>query len=77
MQDVQTWIRFGLPPTIARMRWMLGFQRRFVRRWEWLMLIPKDGRLPHTSQTAAIGNHTSTIRGSVAIRQALRTGLAG
>jgi hypothetical protein len=25
-----------------------------VRRWEWLMLIPNDGRLPHTSQTAAI-----------------------
>ena len=33
---------------------MLGYQRLFVRRWEWLMLIPTDGRLPQTSQTAAI-----------------------
>ena len=54
MQDVHTWMRLGLSPTIARILWMLGFQRRLVRRCEWLMLIPKDGRLPHTSQTAAI-----------------------
>ena len=59
MHDVHTSMRFGLPPTMARMRWMFGFQRRLVRRWEWLMLIPKDGRLPHTSQTDAIGIHTS------------------
>ena len=43
---------------MARTRWMLGFQRRLVRRCEWLMLMPNDGRLPHTSQTAAIGNHS-------------------
>ena len=61
MQEVQTWIRRGLPPTMARMRWMLGFHRRLVRRCEWLMLIPKDGRLPHTSQTAAIGNHAPRL----------------
>ena len=39
---------------MARTRWMFGFQRRLVRRWEWLMLIPNDGRLPHTSHTAAM-----------------------
>jgi hypothetical protein len=37
---------------------MLGFHRRLVRRCEWLMLIPNDGRLPQTSQTAAIGSNT-------------------
>jgi hypothetical protein len=31
MQEVQTWIRRGLPSTIALTRWMFGFQRRFVR----------------------------------------------
>ena len=59
MQEVQTRMRFGLPATMARTLWMLGFQRRLVRRWEWLMLIPNDGRLPHTSQTAAMGKRTS------------------
>ena len=54
MHDVQTSSRVGAPLTSARTRWMLGFQRRLVRRWEWLMLIPNDGFLPHTSQTAAI-----------------------
>jgi hypothetical protein len=62
--DVHTCTRLGLPSTIARTLWMLGFQRRLVRRCEWLMLIPKDGRLPQTSQTAAIGNHTSLCRDS-------------
>jgi hypothetical protein len=55
MHDVQTWTRLGVPPTIARTRWMFGFHLRLVRRWEWLMLMPNDGRLPQTSQTAAIG----------------------
>ena len=62
MHEVQTCTRRGDPLTIARTLWMLGFQRLFVRRWEWLMLMPNDGRLPHTSQTAAIGNHTSLVR---------------
>ena len=31
---------FGAPPTIARTRWMLGFQVRFVAMWEWLTLLP-------------------------------------
>src|SRR2546421_10454602 len=59
MHDVQTWTRFGLPFTIARTRWMLGFQRRLVRRWEWLMLMPNEGCLPHTSHTAAMTRFAS------------------
>ena len=54
MQDVHTCIRLGLPFTSARTRWMLGFQRRLVRRWEWLMFMPNEGRFPQTSQTAAM-----------------------
>ena len=34
MQEVQTWSRLGEPSTMARTRWMLGSQRRLVRRWE-------------------------------------------
>jgi hypothetical protein len=53
-QDVQTLSRFGVTPsTSVRTRWMLGFQRRFVRRCECEMLWPKDGALPQTSQVAA------------------------
>jgi hypothetical protein len=44
----------GAPSTTARTRWMLGSQRRLVRRWEWLMFIPNDGFLPQTSHTAAM-----------------------
>ena len=46
--------RLGVPATTARIRWMLGDQRRFVRRWEWLTRMPTRGRFPHTSQTADI-----------------------
>jgi predicted enzyme related to lactoylglutathione lyase len=53
MQDVQTLRRFGVLPTSARTRWMLGFQRRGVRRWEWDTDMPKPGPLPQTSQLAA------------------------
>ncbi len=45
----------GEPSTRARTRWMLGFQRRLVRRWEWLTLMPNDGFLPQISHTAAMG----------------------
>ena len=68
MHEVQTDNRRGEPATIARTRWMLGFQRRLLRRWEWLTLIPKEGCLPQSSHTEAIGRHgtssadTSTIR---------------
>ena len=54
--DVQTLSRFGVTPsTRVRTRWMLGFQRRFVRRCECEMLCPKLGLLPQTSQVAATG----------------------
>lgn len=49
-------MRFGVPFTIARTRWTFGFQRRFVRRCEWLRRMPKRGCFPHTSQTDAIGH---------------------
>ena len=54
MHDVQTLSRLGDPSTRARTRWMFGFQRRLVRRWEWLMFMPNDGFLPQTSHTAAM-----------------------
>src|SRR5947199_7672110 len=57
MQDVQTERRFGEPFTMARTRWMLGFQRRLVRRCEWLIDMPKEGCLPHTSHTDAMTRH--------------------
>ncbi|OLT10961.1 hypothetical protein BJF79_25070 [Actinomadura sp. CNU-125] len=56
MQDVQALIRFVPPFTTARTRWMLGFQRRGVRRCEWETRMPKPGPLPQTSQTEATGN---------------------
>src|SRR5262249_6266433 len=56
-QDVHTLTRFGAPFTIARTRCTFGFQRRFVRRCEWLSFMPKIGFLPHTSQTDDIGTH--------------------
>ena len=55
--EVQTFTRLGEPLTIARTRWMFGFQRRLVRRCEWLSLMPKIGFLPHTSQTEDIAEH--------------------
>src|SRR5579872_3689937 len=53
MHAVHTSTRRGDPFTTARTRWMFGFQRRLVRRWEWLRLIPKEGCLPQISHTAA------------------------
>lgn len=61
MHEVQTLRRFGVRPTTARTRWMLGFQRRGVRRCEWEMLLPKPGPLPQTSQLAATG-HSKDFR---------------
>ena len=54
---MQTFTRFGEPFTTARTRWMFGFQRRLVRRCEWLSFMPKIGFLPHTSQTEDIAEH--------------------
>jgi len=53
MQDVQAYSRRGVPFTSARTRWTFGSQRRLVRLCEWLMFIPTDERLPHTSHTLA------------------------
>ena len=53
MHDVHTFCRLGVPPTRVRIDWMLGFQRRGVRRCECEMLLPKPGPLPQTSQLAA------------------------
>jgi hypothetical protein len=54
MHEVHALIRLGVPSTIARTRCTLGFQRRLVRRWEWLTFMPNDGFFPHMSHTDAI-----------------------
>src|SRR4051812_4887574 len=65
MHDVQTCIRLVVPLTTARTRWMLGFQRRFERTCEWLMLTPNDGFLPHTSHTAAMTRFSNSGPGGL------------
>lgn len=72
MQLVHTFILRVERPTCTRMRWMFGFQRRFVRRWEWLTLIPKEGRLSQISQTEAImgpwvGSDTHSVIGGLVV----------
>ena len=47
---------------MARTRWMFGFQRRLVRRCEWLTLMPNCGFLPHTSQTDAMTDNPRWTR---------------
>jgi hypothetical protein len=59
-QEVQTDKRQRLPSTIARTRWMFGFQRRLVRRWEWLTAIPNDGRFSQMSHTALTASSPPT-----------------
>ena len=61
MQDVQTFRRFGLPPTVARTRWILGSQRRLVFFFDQGTLWPKPGPFPQTSHTAATGVHFHSI----------------
>ena len=51
-QDVQTRIRFGVPSTMTRTRWMFGCQVRFVARMELLTLWPELGRLPQIEHFA-------------------------
>ena len=55
MHEVQTLMRFGVPLTTVRTDWMLGYQRRGVRRCECEIELPKPGRLPQMSQVAATG----------------------
>lgn len=54
MHPVHALTRRGVPSTMARIRWMLGFQRRLVRLCEWLTLMPKPGFLPQMSHTDAM-----------------------
>src|SRR5664279_5538354 len=55
--EVQTFSFRTVPgATCARIGWMFGSHRRWVRRWEWDTFIPKPGPLPHTSHTAATPN---------------------
>jgi len=53
-QRVQTFIRFTSPLTTARTRWILGFQVRFVFKWEWLTFIPANSPFAQISQTFAM-----------------------
>src|SRR5699024_8997035 len=53
MHEVQAFTRLGVPPTRVRTVWMLGFQRRRVRRAETETLVPQPGAMPQTSQTEA------------------------
>lgn len=39
-----------------RWDWMFGVQRRFPRRWEWLMVLPNEGLRPVTSQIFDMGD---------------------
>jgi hypothetical protein len=54
MQLVQTVRRFVRPSTFARTSWRFGSQRRLVRLWAWLMLLPLTGFFPQISQTFAM-----------------------
>ncbi len=54
-QDVHTEMRRRVPgATSARTVCTFGFQRRWVRRWEWDTDMPKPGPLPQTSQMLAM-----------------------
>ncbi len=51
---VQTRMRRTTPFTTTRTRWRLGYQRRGVLLFAWLILCPVMGRLPQISHTRAI-----------------------
>src|ERR671929_404017 len=76
MQEVHTESRRTVPSTTALTRWMFGFQRRRVRRWEWLMRMPKDGCLPHTSQTEAIAPNGTRRGGTPQLRSPVMDALS-
>jgi hypothetical protein len=77
MHDVQTLTRLVDPPTVVRTRWMLGFQRRRVRRCEWEIELPKPGPLPQISQVAgtAVSFNSGGVMGGVA--SSAHTGVPG
>src|SRR3970040_1539341 len=54
MQAVQTRRVLWAPLTSARTRRKLGFQRRRLRLWAWLILFPYTGPLPQMSKARAI-----------------------
>src|SRR4029453_8096662 len=72
-QEVHTWIRLGLPSTMARTPVTLGVHRRLVRRCEWLMRMPNCGFLPQTSHTDAIGTTSERARERPRIATASRS----
>ena len=49
-QRVQTYARWGEPPSMMRTRWRFGLKRRLVATMEWLRLFPKEGFFPQTEQ---------------------------
>ncbi len=51
---MHTFARLGVPFTMMRIFWMLGFQRRRDRRCECEILFPKPGVFPQTSHTEDI-----------------------
>src|SRR5215208_2034260 len=53
---VHTRIRFGAPSTKMRTVWRLGYQRRLLRLFAWLTLLPVTGPLAHTAHTRAISS---------------------
>lgn len=54
MHEVHTLTRLVAPLRTARTRWMLGFQRRLVRRWECDTDMPHEGPFPQISHTDAM-----------------------
>jgi hypothetical protein len=54
MHRVHALMYFGLPSTMARTRWTLGFHLRLVTLWAWEMLLPVIGPLPQISHRCAI-----------------------
>src|SRR5690606_41225021 len=67
-QEVQTRIRRVVPPPAGvRTIWMLGIQRRLVRRCEWDTLLPKPGCLPQTSDRKSTRLNSSHVKISYAV----------
>jgi hypothetical protein len=48
---VQTYARFGVAPTMIRIRWRFGLKRRLVATMEWLREFPKPGPFPQIAHT--------------------------